>query len=96
MSRNIKIEPWDASNFLENQEDVDIYLEVAFETGDPKLITKALINAAKARGVFGTTKEQPTFNENDNPSLLALTTVIDLLGYQLSIIPKDREEATVV
>ena len=51
MSGNIKISKWDAAEFLENQKDIDAYLKVAFETGDPTQINKALSNAARAKGI---------------------------------------------
>lgn len=47
----LKIKNWDASEFLENQDDINAYLQVAFESGDPRQITKALGSAAKAQGM---------------------------------------------
>ena len=98
MSDNIKSGRWDASEFLECREDVDAYLRVAFETGDPKQITKALGNAAKAQGMMnisnktGLTREHlyTSLSENGNPTLQTLTMVVDTLGYQLAVVPKNR------
>jgi len=104
MSEQLKTSRWDASEFLESQEDIDAYLEAAFETGDPKQITKALGNVAKVQGVMnianktGLAREHlyTSFSENGNPTLLTLTTVIDSLGYQLAVIPKKHEQHTMV
>jgi len=81
MNTQIRTKRWDASEFLESREDIDAYLQVAFETGDPKQITKALSTAARAKGI--------TNSENSNPTLITLTTVVDSLGYRLQIIPKN-------
>jgi probable addiction module antidote protein len=48
----MKIRQWDAAEFLDNQADIDAYLQVAFESGDPHQITKALGNAAKAKSML--------------------------------------------
>ena len=102
MDEQVKTKRWDASEFLESQEDIDAYLEAAFETGDPKQITKALSNAAKAQGVMnianGTGLDgehlYTSFNEDGNPTLITLTMVMDSLGYQLAVIPKNRKQHT--
>jgi len=104
MSEKAKISRWDTSDFLSNQDDIDAYIEVAFETGDPKQIAKALGNAAKAQGMMDIAKKTglarehlyTSFSENGNPTLLTLTTVMDSLGYQLAAIPKNRKERTIV
>ena len=104
MDEQVKISRWNASEFLENQEDIDAYLEAAFETGDPKQITKALGNVAKAQGMInianktGLAREHlyTSFSENGNPTLLTLTTVIDSLGYQLAVIPKNHKQHIIV
>ena len=96
MSEKVKTSRWDAADYLKCQEDIDAYLQVAFETGDPKQIAKALGNAARARGMMdvsnksGLAREHlyTSFSENGNPTLQTLTSVIDILGYQLAIVPK--------
>ena len=98
MSEHIEITRWDASEFLESQEDIDAYLEVAFETGDPKQITKALGNVARAQGMSETANKTglarehlyTSFSEYGNPTLHTLTTVMDSLGYKLAVMPKNR------
>ena len=46
-----KTRPWDAADHLETKEDIALYLEAAFEDGDPALIAAALGDAARARGM---------------------------------------------
>ena len=104
MDGKLKTNRWDTSEFLESQEDIDIYLEAAFETGEPKQIAKALGNVAKAQGMVNIANQTGIareylyncFGENGNPTLVTLTTVIDSLGYQLAVIPKKREHHTTV
>jgi probable addiction module antidote protein len=96
MNEEIKISRWDVAEFLETQEDIDAYLDVAFESGDTKHILKALGNAARAQGILGISKKTglarehlySSLSENGNPTLNTLAAVIDTLGYRLSIVPK--------
>ncbi len=43
--------PWDATDYLETEEDIVAYLEAAFDDGDPRLIAAALGDVARAKGV---------------------------------------------
>ena len=98
MDVNVETSRWDTSEFLECQEDIDVYLSVAFETGDPTQITKALDNASRAlirldctnAATINTTQSHVGFVENGVPNLQELTTIIDNLGYRLSVVPKSR------
>ena len=47
MSEIITVSKWDTAEFLDSQEDIDAYLQVAFTSGDARQITKALGNVAK-------------------------------------------------
>ena len=102
MSEQVKISLWDSCEFLESQQDIDAYLEIAFETGDPKQITKALGNVARAQGMKETANKTglarehlyTSFSENGNPTLHTLTTVMDSLGYQLAVVPKKHNPQT--
>ncbi|MDR2590155.1 MAG: putative addiction module antidote protein [Oscillospiraceae bacterium] len=95
MSKTTIISKWDTAEFLDTQEDINEYLQVAFESGDTRQITKALGNVAKAKGMMdiakktGLTREHlyTSLSENGNPTLQTLTTIINTLGFQLSITP---------
>jgi probable addiction module antidote protein len=81
-----------------------MYLDMAFESGDPKRIAKALGNAARAQGMLDISKKTGlnrehlynSLGENGNPTLQTLTTVVDTLGYELRIKPKARNTQGVV
>ena len=47
----IETRPWDAADYLDSTEAILAYLEAVFEDGDPELITLALNNVARARGL---------------------------------------------
>ena len=49
--RKVRTRPWDAADYLKTDADMDAYLEAALEDGDPQLITAALGDIAKARGM---------------------------------------------
>lgn len=95
----VKISRWDMNEILETQEDINMYLEIAFESGDPKYILKALGNAARAQGMqdiskkTGLTREHMynALSESGNPTFSTLTAIVDTMGYRLAIVPKDRQ-----
>jgi len=100
MSKNVTVSKWDTAEFLDSHEDMNAYLQVAFESGDTRQITKALGNVAKARGMMdiakqtGLTREHlyTSLSENGNPTLQTLTAIVNTLGYQLTIIPNYTEK----
>lgn len=49
----IETKPWDAADHLESKAAVLAYLEAVFEDGDPALITAALNDVARAKGISG-------------------------------------------
>ena len=46
----VKTLPWDPAEYIETEEDVVIYLEVAYEDGDPVLIADVLEVIARSKG----------------------------------------------
>ena len=46
-----KTQIWDAADYLESREDIAAYLEAALEDGDPALITAALSDIARSKGM---------------------------------------------
>ena len=49
--------PWDATDYLETEEDIVAYLEAAFEDGDPRLVAAALGDVARAKGMTKVARE---------------------------------------
>lgn len=91
---------WDAAEYIESEEAVFAYIEAAFEDGDPAVITHALGNVARARGMTsiareaGVTREAlyKALTENGDPKLSTLLGVLKALG--LTLFPKPSIDAS--
>ncbi|NJL26659.1 MAG: putative addiction module antidote protein [Thermoanaerobaculia bacterium] len=83
--------PWDPAEHLENEEDKAAYLEAALEDGDPAVITAALGDIARARGMTHVARETGLGRESlykalspeGNPELTTVLKVIRALGLRL-------------
>ena len=86
-----KTKPWDAAEHLETKEDIVLYLEAAFEDGDPALIAAALGDAARAKGMAKVAAEAGLGRESlykalspkGNPEFATVLKVIRALGLRL-------------
>ena len=84
-------ELWDAAEYLETEQDMALYLEAAFEEGDPALISAALGDIAKAKGMaqisektgLGRTSLYKALSPEGNPKFETILKVIDALGLKL-------------
>ena len=82
---------WDAADHLETKEDIALYLEAAFEDGDPALIAAALGDAARARGMTKVAAETGLGRESlykalspgGNPEFATVLKVMRALGLRL-------------
>ena len=89
----VTIRPWDAAEFLSDDQDIRHYLEAAFEDGDLALIREAFKTVARARGMTALATETglsretlyKAFGENGNPTLDTLLKVTKALGVRLAI-----------
>jgi probable addiction module antidote protein len=85
---------FDAANYLEIPEDIEIFLEDAFETGNYKYISSAIGAVIRARGVAdiakstGLNRQQlyRSFSEDGNPRIDTLLKVMSSLS--ISLAPK--------
>ena len=83
--------PWAASDYLENEEDIVAYLEAAFDDGDSRLITAALGDIAKSKGMtkiaseagLGRESLYKTLSHDGNPSFSTVLKVMQSLGIRL-------------
>lgn len=91
----IETTKWDAADHIETAEDVVAYLEAAFEDGDPELITSALGDIARSRGMGAVAAEAgisraglyKALGESGDPKLSTLLGVMKALGLHLSVGP---------
>lgn len=89
----IELKTYDVAEHLDSEEEIRLYLEAAFEDGDPKVITNAIGNVARARGMSEVAKQAgvsraglyKALGEGGNPSLETLSAILRSFGVRLSI-----------
>ena len=82
---------WDPAEHLHTEEDMAAYLEAAFEEGDPALVTAALGDIAKAKGMsqiardagLGRESLYKALSPSGNPEFATIMKVVAALGLQL-------------
>ena len=83
-----KAEMYDAAEFLESDEEIIAYLNAALEDGDPALVSAALGDIARARGMTklanetGITRDglYKALSPSGNPSFGTVLKVLNALG----------------
>jgi probable addiction module antidote protein len=85
--------PWDAADALKSDEDIAHYLEAVLEDGDPALVTAALGDIARAKGLARIAREAGLGRESlykalsadGNPEFATVLKVIHALGLKLKV-----------
>ncbi|MDR1996935.1 MAG: putative addiction module antidote protein [Candidatus Margulisbacteria bacterium] len=88
----VKVNDYDFSKHLKTEKDIQLYLETAFEDGDPGFVAYALGNVAKVRGMSNVAKDSGLNRENlyralskkSTPSYKVISGVMQSLGYGLA------------
>ena len=88
-----KASAYDAAEFLDTDEDIVAYLNAALEDGDPSLVSAALGDVARARGMTqlahetGITRDglYKALSPSGNPSFATVQKVIRALGYKFDV-----------
>ncbi len=86
-----KTRPWDAAKHLKTDEDMAAYLEVALEDGDPALVSAALGDIARAKGMTDIARDTGLRRESlykalspgGNPEFSTILKVVKALGLRL-------------
>jgi probable addiction module antidote protein len=90
---NPKAKPYDAAEFLTDEETVAAYLTEALESDDPRIIAKALGAVARARGGMAQLAQETglsrealyrALSDTGNPELATILKVIRALGIRLT------------
>lgn len=84
---------WDASEYLETEEDVAAYLNAALEDGNTSVITAALGDIARAKGMTQLSKETgitrdglyKALSPTGNPSFDTVQKVVRAFGLKLDV-----------
>ena len=87
----IRTKPWDVAEHLETKEDIAAYLEAALEDGDPGLVTAALGDLARSKGMTQIARETGLGRESlykalsieGNPEFATILKVMQALGLRL-------------
>lgn len=86
-----RTQPWDPSEHLRSVEDMAAYVEAALEEGDPALVSAALGDIARARGMTHVARETGLGREGlykalsaeGNPEFATVLKVMRALGLKL-------------
>lgn len=85
--------PYDSAEYLTTEKTRRMYLEEAFETGDPAFIASALGTVARAHGMtdiakatgLGRESLYKALSADGNPELATILKVVSALGLRLSV-----------
>jgi len=98
----VKLIKWDGSRHIQSQEECDEYLRLAVESGDPRLVTRAMGNIAKAKKRLGLIASHTGLNkagiyrsfggDGGNPTLDTYFKVAHALGYGISMYPLSPDQ----
>jgi probable addiction module antidote protein len=91
--KTIKTHPWDVVEHLETEEDITAYLEAVLDDGDPALVSAALGDIARARGMTEIAREAGLGRESlykalspeGNPEFATVMKVLRALGLSLHV-----------
>jgi len=89
----LKTIPWDSAEHLKTDEDIADYLDAVFEDGDPALISAALGDVARAKGMTRIASEAGLGRESlykalspgGNPEFATVIKVMRALGLRLKV-----------
>ncbi len=89
----VKTMPWDASEHLKTDEDMAAYLEAAIEDGDPVVISAAIGDIARAKGMSQIARETGLGRESlykalspgGNPEFATILKVVRALGLKFHV-----------
>lgn len=97
---HVEFSRYDASDYLETEQDIAAYLDVVVAEGEPALIASALGDVARARNLsqlardVGMTRQDlnKMFSGAGSPDLPALKKIARALGLQLPFKPSMRPQ----
>ena len=91
----VEMSLWDASDYLDSEEDIAAYLNAVAEENDAALLQAALGDVAKAKGMGSIAKEANVGRESlykslsisGNPSFRTILRVSNALGLKMIFVP---------
>ncbi len=96
---SLKTRPWDAAEYLDSPGAIAEYLKAAFEDGDPQVISAALGDVARARGMTELSRETGLSRESlyralspdGHPEFSTVVKVLNAFGVRLEAKPVGSE-----
>jgi DNA-binding phage protein len=85
MSAKATSAPFDAADYLETPEDIAAYLSAVIEDGDEGVLLAALDDISRAAQRIMPKESAIQPNEQTEPSLAHITTLLHTLGFELSL-----------
>ncbi len=93
-----RLEPFDASDYLDSEEVIAEYLAAALEDPDPRAFLAAVADVAKARGIadvaarsgLGRESLYKSLRPGAKPRFDTVRRILDVLGVRLELAPKHR------
>ena len=97
----VKLAPFDASNYLDNDEVIAEYLTAAMEDENPDVLLSALSDVAKARGMAQVARDAGLGRESlykalapgSHPRHETIAAVMRAVGVRFTVAPIERETA---
>lgn len=88
-----KIERYDVTDFLDDEEDVLAYLNAAFEDGHADVVAQAIGNVARARGMsriarrcrLGRESLYKSLSDRGNPEFRTILSVLNAMSIRLRV-----------
>jgi probable addiction module antidote protein len=89
--KSVKTSVWDPAEYLETEEQITVYLDDIFKSGDPDLIIAAIGDVARARGMSkiaddtnkGRESLYKSLSQGGNPSFETILKVLSSMGFGL-------------
>ncbi len=90
-----RTKPWDPAAHLNSEKEIAAYLEAAIEDGDPAVVTAALRDIARAKGMTHVARKAGLGRESlykalapgGNPEFATVYRVVKALGLKLRAVP---------
>ncbi|MDQ2987663.1 MAG: hypothetical protein M3R60_01005 [Pseudomonadota bacterium] len=87
-----KFIPYDPMAFLDSIEAIEVFLNDAFETGNAAYISATIVDVARVRGLDADSDLQRPYPHNDMMPLAAAISMLDALGFRLTVTRKRASE----
>ena len=92
----MELHDWDMADDIETKEDAYFYFEEALKENNLETLYEVIGAIARSKGMAGIAKElglnreslYVSLSKDGNPSFSTVIKVLDVLGYQMRILPK--------